>query len=148
MPKKKFDSSWDIFISHAEEDKELIALPLYDHLVKKGLNVWIDKKEFQIGNYIKDMIDEGLEHCNYGVIIVSQSYLKKRWTLYEYEKLYRRQIEEKRAIIIPVWHNIVSSDLEFSSLHFLKDVFALHSSIGTKSLSKEIFNILMKSRFT
>jgi len=33
---------WDVFISHASEDKEAIARPLADALQEKGLRVWYD----------------------------------------------------------------------------------------------------------
>ncbi|MDF0682202.1 MAG: toll/interleukin-1 receptor domain-containing protein [Candidatus Nitrosocosmicus sp.] len=141
-------SSRDIFISHAHEDKEIVAIPLYENLTKKGLNVWIDREEFQIGKNIKEMIDQGLKYCNFGIVIISKFYMQKHWTLYEYQNLYIRQIQEKRAIIIPIWHNVTYSDVEFSTLHFLKDVYALNSNIGPKALSKEIFKIFSRSRFT
>jgi hypothetical protein len=32
----------DLFISHASEDKEAIALPLADRLIQLGYDVWYD----------------------------------------------------------------------------------------------------------
>ena len=37
--------TWDVFISHASEDKEDIARPLYYRLKDLGLKVWYDEKD-------------------------------------------------------------------------------------------------------
>jgi hypothetical protein len=33
---------WDVFISHASEDKESVARPLAEELISRGLKVWYD----------------------------------------------------------------------------------------------------------
>ncbi len=35
--------TWDLFISHASEDKEEVAQPLADMFIQGGLKVWYDK---------------------------------------------------------------------------------------------------------
>jgi hypothetical protein len=44
---------YDVFISHASEDKEEIALPLAHRLQKLGLKVWLDRFEISIGDSIR-----------------------------------------------------------------------------------------------
>jgi len=39
------DPNWDVFISHASEDKSSVARPLADILRRAGLRVWIDAHE-------------------------------------------------------------------------------------------------------
>ena len=41
--------TWDVFISHASEDKEAIAGPLAVELRARGLKVWLDKTELRKG---------------------------------------------------------------------------------------------------
>ena len=49
---------WDIFISHANEEKEPVAIPLKEALERQGLSVWLDANEMQIGDSIRRRIDE------------------------------------------------------------------------------------------
>lgn len=141
------DRSWDVFISHASEDKEELATPLANSLNRKGLNVWYDDAIMKIGASQKKEIDNGLQYSKFGVIIISKNYIRKDWTIYEYRKLYDRQIRENRAIILPIWHNVSESVLKKSPLAFIIDVHALISSIGVNELSKNIFNIIINSKF-
>ena len=40
----------DVFISHASEDKDEIARPLADELIRRGLKVWFDEYELVLGD--------------------------------------------------------------------------------------------------
>ncbi len=51
---------WDVFISHASEDKKAVVLPLADALKKAGIKVWLDQQELRIGDSLREKIDEGL----------------------------------------------------------------------------------------
>jgi hypothetical protein len=42
--------TWDVFISHASEDKEAVAEPLADELRSRVLMVWLDRTELRIGD--------------------------------------------------------------------------------------------------
>jgi hypothetical protein len=70
---------WDLFISHASEDKEEVALPLANTLKTAGLRVWLDKQELRVGDSLREKIDEGLAKSHFGVVILSNSFLDKRW---------------------------------------------------------------------
>jgi len=45
IPKMK---DWDVFISHASEDKESVVVPLAESLRRAGLKVWLDRQEIQL----------------------------------------------------------------------------------------------------
>jgi hypothetical protein len=51
---------WDIFISHASEDKAEVARPLQKILEGAGLRVWLDENQLEIGDSLREKIDEGL----------------------------------------------------------------------------------------
>ena len=40
---------WDVFISHASEDKDAIAAPLAQALAERGLRVWYDELSLTLG---------------------------------------------------------------------------------------------------
>jgi hypothetical protein len=49
MKKRMFD----VFISHASEDKEAFVEPLATELRKRGLKVWFDKFELKVGDSLR-----------------------------------------------------------------------------------------------
>ena len=48
--------NWDVFVSHASEDKEF-ARALAEGLSKKGLSVWFDDFELKVGDSLRRSID-------------------------------------------------------------------------------------------
>jgi hypothetical protein len=42
---------WDVFISHASEDKEPLARQLADLLRAQGVSVWLDESELTLGDW-------------------------------------------------------------------------------------------------
>ena len=53
-------SLWDVFISHAREDKAAVAKPLAEALVRAGLQVSIDEHEISLGDGLANKINEEL----------------------------------------------------------------------------------------
>jgi hypothetical protein len=50
---------WDAFISHASEDKDQIARPLYLQLQELGLRIWFDEFTLTVGDSLRRSIDKG-----------------------------------------------------------------------------------------
>jgi hypothetical protein len=65
---------WDVFISHASEDKDATALPLAVALEAAGLSVWLDKQQIRLGDSIPGSIQGGISASRCGVIILSRRY--------------------------------------------------------------------------
>lgn len=96
---------WDLFISHASEDKDEIARPLADKLVEAGLKVWFDEYELTVGDSLRRSIDRGLAQSRFGVVILSEHFFDKEWPQKELDGLVAREDgSEKR--ILPVWHKV------------------------------------------
>lgn len=118
------DQLWDAFISHASEDKDAVARPLFSELSKLGLRIWFDEQEIQIGDSLSRAIDIGLSRSRFGIIIVSEFFLKKNWTEYEYRGLVTKEMLSGKTIL-PVWHNVDAKRVaEFSPT--LADKYALN----------------------
>ena len=71
------DRTFDVFISHASEDKDAIVRPLAIALQQHGLEVWYDEFELRIGDSLRRKIDKGLAHSRFGVVVLSQYFFAK-----------------------------------------------------------------------
>lgn len=74
------DSSreYDVFISHASEDKPSIVRSLADALVAEGLTVWYDEFELRIGDSLRRKIDLGLAKSRVGLVVLSKRLFGER----------------------------------------------------------------------
>lgn len=96
---------WDVFISHASEDKDAIARQLAQALRAKGLRVWYDEFSLTVGDSLRESIDHGLAHSEFGVVILSEHFFEKHWPTQELNGLATREIDGKK-VILPVWHGV------------------------------------------
>ena len=96
---------FDVFISHASEDKEEVVRPLATALQTAGLSVWYDEFELRIGDSLRRKIDKGLASSRFGVVIFSGAFFKRGWPEYELDGLVTRAVSGEQ-IILPIWHNI------------------------------------------
>ena len=62
---------YDVFISHASEDKDSVVRPLAIALKNKGINVWYDEFELKIGDSLRRKIDQGLSRSKFGIVVLS-----------------------------------------------------------------------------
>lgn len=126
-----------VFISYATEDKNSLAKPLADLLVKNGVSVWYDEYELKLGDSLRKSIDKGLIQSDFGIVILSPSFLNKNWPEYELNSLITLEQTYSRKIILPVWHNIDAKDL-ISYSPSLADKIAVNTKSGFEFVSKKI----------
>ncbi len=130
----------DLFISHATEDKKDFVRPLAERLKRAGVDVWYDEYSISAGDSISASIDKGLIECNYGLVVISPDFLKKKWTEYELRSLLSKEVNQGKKII-PIWHNVDYETVASRSL-YLADKKALSSSNGINQLTDEIIRIV------
>ncbi|PKN64108.1 MAG: DUF1883 domain-containing protein [Deltaproteobacteria bacterium HGW-Deltaproteobacteria-15] len=104
------DREFDVFISHASEDKDAVARPLAAALQGGGLRVWYDEFELRIGDSLRRKIDKGLASSRFGVVILSKSFFDKGWPNYELDGLVTRAVGGEQ-VILPIWHDITKQEL-------------------------------------
>jgi hypothetical protein len=102
--------NWDVFISHASEDKRAVALPLAQLLSERGVKVWIDAHELKLGDSLRARIDEGLANSTWGLVVLSPAFFRKPWFQAEVDALVSREIGGQR-VLLPVWHDVTAADL-------------------------------------
>lgn len=133
--------TWDVFISHAHEDKHEVAEPLAEALRGHGLKVWIDSAELRIGDSLRRRIDDGLAHSAFGVVVLSNSFFAKGWAQYELDGLVGLNLAGKQQML-PIWHNI-SKDEVLSYAPSLADRVARTTATSTLSeIAAEIATVV------
>lgn len=103
-------TTFDVFVSHASEDKESLVRPLAAALTQHGFKVWYDEFELKVGDSLSKSIDHGLANSSYGIVVLSRAFFSKNWPQYELEGLTARQIVGEK-VILPIWHGISREDI-------------------------------------
>ncbi len=117
---------WDVFISHASEDKDAFVRPLAVALCNLGVKVWYDEFSLRLGDSLSRSIDKGLAESAFGIVVISPHFITKPWPERELCGLVAREIGEGR-VILPIWHGVTRSNvLKFSPP--LADKIALNTS--------------------
>jgi TIR domain-containing protein len=133
----------DVFISHASEDKEVIARPLARQLTARGVSVWFDEYELGLGDSLRGRISDGLRQSRVGVVILSHSFFSRQWPRWELDGLTARWIAGEANVILPVWHDVELEDVRSYSPP-LADLVAARSSGGVDSIADQIVQVLGK----
>lgn len=134
---------YDVFISHASEDKDMVVRPLAIALKNKDVNVWYDEFELKIGDSLRRKIDQGLSKSKFGIVVISRSFIKKGWTNYELDGLMTKAISGEQ-ILLPIWHDITKQEvIDYSPS--LADKVARNTSQETvEEIAEEIAELILR----
>lgn len=127
------EAAWDVFVSHASEDKQDFVCPLAEELQTRGLRVWYDDFTLTVGDSLRRSIDRGLARSGYGIVVLSPSFFAKDWPQRELDGLVAREVEG-RKVILPVWHKIDVAGVRLYS-PMLADRVAVSSGRGVKQVA-------------
>ncbi|MCP3960159.1 MAG: TIR domain-containing protein [bacterium] len=127
---------YDLFISHASEDKADFVEPLVGPLQDRGLRVWYDSREITLGDDFRAKMDEGLASSRFGVVVISPSF-RKYWPGAELSALFTQEriLEEKR--ILPVVHAMTAKQVT-RAWPLLAARAAAYSSEGVDVVAEKI----------
>lgn len=137
-----FEEKYDVFISHASEDKESFVRELADTLMKDyNIKVWYDEFSIKWGDSLRKSIDKGLKSSKFGIVIISKSFIKKGWTNYELDGLFQKEMTYGKTIL-PIWHDITKDEVQDFSPS-LAGRKALNTSMYTiREIAEELKDIL------
>ena len=97
---------YDVFISHASEDKDAFVRPLALRLKQLNIEVWYDEFSLRPGESLRRSIDLGLTKSRIGVVILSRHFFQKQWPNWELDGLVQRQNDDRRRVLIPIWYDV------------------------------------------
>lgn len=138
------NKTYDVFISHASEDKDAVVRPLATALTENGIRVWYDDFELKIGDSLRRKIDQGLANSRFGIVVISRSFVKKGWTNYELDGLMTKAISGQQ-VLLPIWHDITKQEvIDYSPS--LADKVARNTSQETvEEIAVEIAELIRQS---
>jgi hypothetical protein len=96
------------FVSHSTQDHDFVEKFATD-LMAKGVDVWYSGWEIKPGDSIRTKIDEGLEGCEYFIIVLSKNSISRPWVQTELDAATIRKLNGKVRKIIPRSRTVVSS---------------------------------------
>lgn len=132
---------WDVFVSHASEDKAAVARPLAEHLRERGLTVWLDDFELRIGDSLRRKIDAGLAGSRFGVVILSRSFFAKGWPQYELDGLVTRQVSGEQSLL-PIWHDITKDEVKARSPSLADKIARSTAQYMIEEIAREIADVV------
>ena len=92
----------DIFICHASEDKEEVAIPLVKALDDAGITYWYDQAEIKWGDSITQKVNDGLKISRYVVVILSEAFISKNWPQRELNSALNIEASSKEVRVLPL----------------------------------------------
>ena len=136
--------TWDVFISHATEDKDAVARPLRDALTKFGVTVWLDEAQMRIGHSLRRKIDDGIRSSRFGVVILSDSFFRKGWTNHELDGLVTRTVAGEQSLL-PIWHDLTASKVMAYSPSLADKVAMNTSDYSIEDIAEQIAEVVNHS---
>lgn len=90
-----------IFISYSSKDKD-IARKISSDLKALGHTPWLDEWEIKVGDCIQTKIDDGLDKCDYLILLLSDDSVNSGWVDKEWKSVYSKEIKSRRTYVLPV----------------------------------------------
>src|SRR5690625_4528956 len=137
---------YDVFLSHSSLDKEVFVTELSEKLSEKGFRVFEDVKVFKIGKSQTDMMNMGILNSRFGLVFLSPNFIESGWSDYEFKSFLNREINEKRIIILPIWHEVTTDEVRQYN-PYLVDKFALSTEKFTMGeIVEHISQVILQSK--
>jgi hypothetical protein len=141
MPIKK--EEYDVFISHASEDKKGFVNEFVHELSNLGIKVWYDEQNIKWGDQIREEIDKGLSKSKFGIVIISPSYIAdgKYWTKTEFNGLFQLD-RYKGKMLLPIFHKITETEVMSYSPMIVGRRAMTTDSMTPKEIAEELLKLL------
>ena len=103
---------YDVFVSHANANKQSFVDSLYEQLNRLRIRIWYDSTEIDWGDGLKEKIQEGLSKCRFGIVILSPEFIERKWTNQELTELLTRQNESHEKVVLPLLYNLTVDEMK------------------------------------
>lgn len=90
-----------VFISHSSKDKQFATWLSVD-LASRGHVPWLDEWRIRAGESIPTKISEGIEQCDFIIVILSEHAASSKWVEREWQAKYWSEVTGGGVTVIPV----------------------------------------------
>lgn len=132
----------EIFICHDSRDKQPFVSSLAAKLEEQHITVWYDQYSLTVGDSLIEKIEDGLRSSRYGIIIVSNNFIRNnKWPRKEYEILRIKELQSGKKVILPIWLDVSEKEVSEYSLDLVGKL-ALRASDGLDSIIIGLLKVL------
>jgi hypothetical protein len=122
-----------------------MAEPIAIGLQRLMCTVWYDEFSLKVGAPLRESIERGIKEATTCILILSPHFFSNNgWTKAEFDSIYTREIIEQDYVILPVWHNVTSSEVYLYSPR-LVDRLGISTEKGIDEVVRQL-NIAIQSR--
>lgn len=132
-------NEWDVFLSYASEDRDAFASDLAQRLRSAGLKIWFDQFQMAVGDVLHSSVNAGIAKSRYGVVLLSPSYLGKKWPMNELNALSAREADGMS--ILPVWHGVSLATIR-ATVPLLADRLATSTHLGLDRVTSDLLRVI------
>lgn len=134
---------YDVFVSHAWEDKEDFVEEFIQELRDLEIRVWYDKSRIKWGDSMRAKIDEGLKKSRFGVAVLSPNYIAegKYWTKAELDGLFQMESVNGKTLL-PIWHKLTKKEVMDYSPIIASKLAMNTASMTAKEIAKKLKELL------
>lgn len=125
---------YEAFLSHAVEDRNVIATELYERLDEAGVNIWYSGKSLKTGEELEREIEQAIDNCRFGVVVLTRLSIVRPWPLTEYNWL-RKKEGKGTKVILPVVHDMAFEEITWPGV---VSKYCIHSSRGMDFVVEKI----------
>lgn len=133
--------TWDVFLSHASEDKAAVARPLRNALAALGVRVWLDEAQVRLGDSLRRKIDQGIRSSKFGVIVLSEAFFAKGWTNHELDGIVTRNVAGEQSML-PIWHGITAEQVRGYSPSLADKIALSTSNHSIEDIAQQIAQVV------
>jgi len=90
-----------VFLSHSHADRQFCTR-LANDLQGKGIRVWIDEAEMQVGDSLIEKISKAISEMEFVAVVLSKSSVESQWVRKEVGIAMTQEIEGKRVKVLPL----------------------------------------------
>ena len=129
---KTHEITRDIFLSHANADKEYYIVPFTRLLEAREISYWLDEAELKWGHSLLQLISQGLEWSRFVMVFLSEAFLSRKWPEAELRAALTREIETGEIRVLPVF--IANKEKILEHHPFLRDKKWMHWGEGLHTI--------------
>lgn len=112
---------YDVFISHAKQEKVCVAYPLVEELRKYGSRSFLDFEEVSISRSTREQIFEAMHRSKAAVFVLSENFATRPWPIRELKyflEVWEKARKEGRdgPVLVPLFYKLTANECKEGNL--------------------------------